>query len=105
MVLSDLACQDLLWWEKNLFHAFRPISMGNPDVVLYSDASNLGYGSTADSGISGQGLWKTADLSLHINFKKLTAAMSALMALCRDISGKHVRILCDNHTAVTYINE
>ena len=58
--------------------------MGNPDVVLYSDASNIGHGYTADSGISGHGLWNTAELSqlsLHINCKELTAAMFALMAL------------------------
>ena len=45
-VTSDMA-QDLSWWIDNLKNQKRHISHGNPDMVITSDASLLGWGASS----------------------------------------------------------
>lgn len=41
----------------------------------------------------------------HINSWKLKAILFALQSFERKIRGKHIRVLCDNTTAINYVNE
>ena len=44
MVLSDNMKSELQWWVDNLETATSPISNGNPDIVIDTDASLIGWG-------------------------------------------------------------
>ena len=44
MVLSDDMKSELQWWVDNLKTATCPISNGNPDIVIDTDASLIGWG-------------------------------------------------------------
>ena len=44
MVLSDDMKSELQWWVDNLERATCPISNGNPDIVIDTDASLTGGG-------------------------------------------------------------
>jgi len=50
------------------------------------------------------GLWFSTESQLHINELELKAIYLALQAFSERLNNKHVKILCDNSTAVTYNN-
>ena len=53
--LSIRAQSELRWWFENVQQSFNPISHGNPDMTLVTDASKLGWGAHIDGDIT-QGL-------------------------------------------------
>ena len=44
MVLSPEAREEISWWLDNIDKSGKPVSRGDPDVVLFTDASNQGWG-------------------------------------------------------------
>ena len=44
MTLSAQSKTELTWWIDNVLTVSKPISHGNPDLTLTTDASNLGWG-------------------------------------------------------------
>lgn len=104
--LTNGSKTELEWWIKNIKDAKNPISHGQPDIVLFSDASKLGYGYTdKQRNLSGGGKWKPDECELHINSLELLGAFFGLKALCPNECNKHVRLMIDNTTAVCYIRE
>ena len=103
MSLSPSAKEDLAWWIENVDKVFNPISHGNPVKEIRTDASKKGWGAYLE-GDTTQGLWSTTESQLHINELELMAIQFALQAFVERLSNKHVKVLCDNSTAVTYIN-
>lgn len=103
MQISEKAKVDLFWWTNNVSSSLAYIRTKNPDVSLYSDASNLGWG--AFSGPEKiQGEWNQEELDLHINAKELLAILYGLQFLHSDKINITVHILTDNTTAVSHIN-
>ena len=51
MVLSSDSLAELEWWIKNIEQAHRSIQHGTPDTVIFTDASNLGWGARIQNGI------------------------------------------------------
>jgi hypothetical protein len=47
-------------------------------------------------------MWKESENLMHINQKKMTAVLFDLKALCTDQTGKHVKIMTDNQTTLSY---
>jgi hypothetical protein len=108
MTLSELAKADLRWWLENLITASKPISHGFPDTVIFTDASDAGYGySRPDAGSAaiGGGRWNTEESDKHINQKEMLAVWFGLNALCSNDSGKHIKIMTDNQTTLSYIRD
>lgn len=103
ITLSPSAKDDLAWWIENVDTALNPISHGNPVIEIKTDASKKGWGAYLD-GDTTQGLWSGTESQLHINELELKAIHFALQAFGKRLNNKHVKILCDNSTAVTYIN-
>ena len=58
----------------------------------------------AGNRITTQSLWTTREQSQHINELELRAIKFVLKAFEQKLSGKHVKILSDNTTAVCHIN-
>lgn len=82
---------------------FNPISHGNPVTEIRTDASKRGWGAYLE-GDTTQGLWPATESQFHINELELMAIQFALQAFTERLSNKHVKVLCNNSTAVTYIN-
>ena len=105
VTFSNEAVTDMQWWRNNIDRASNVIdeSHGEPDIVIHSDASNLGWGCDSELGRS-NGHWSEEEQSLHINVKELTAAWFALKALAFEVRDKHIRLMLDNTTAVACVN-
>ena len=101
-VTSDMA-QDLSWWLDNLKNQKRHISHGNPDMVITSDASLLGWGASSGQNKIG-GRWKSDELKFHINYLELLAIFLSLKAFCTTKNGIHVQLKTDNVCAMSYLN-
>ena len=98
--LSPSVKEDLAWWIEIVDKAFNPISHGNPVIETRTDASKKGWGVYFDGDIT-QGSWSGTESQLHINELELKAFHIALQVFGERLNNKHVKILCDNSTAVT----
>lgn len=102
MTLSDNSLTDLEWWMQNLNTAQRKISHGHPAIVSFTDASKTGWGRKLKMvkvlEVYGQKM-------RHINSLELLAVKFSLISLLHGSHSNHVRIMSDNTTAVSYINE
>jgi hypothetical protein len=106
MNISTGAKSDLKWWIKNVEISQKPISCGNPDIILQSDASNSGWGGNVlhNQRLTG-GHWSWHENDLHINVKELLAAKFVLQSYCKSVTNVHVQIQVDNTTTAAYINK
>ena len=75
------------------------------DLIIFTDASNEGWGASAnDQTINGR--WNESEKLLHINELELLAikhAFSSFLSLFPNT--KHLRVMTDNSTSVSYINK
>lgn len=104
MLITDDMKTDLLWWTEHIGSQCRRILHPGTEVVLYTDASDLGWGGCLNLK-SVNGRWTEEEHQLHINVRELKAVFLALKVFVKEVRGKHVKVFCDNTTAVTYINE
>lgn len=104
VILSEYAIQDLHWWTQNVSDSYNEISHGNPQIVITSDASKIGWGCTCGDHKTG-GNWTPQEALSHINVLEISAAYFALKAFSDTISNKHVRLMVDNTTAVACLNQ
>ncbi|XP_077991021.1 uncharacterized protein LOC144445357 [Glandiceps talaboti] len=103
MAITSNMKKDLDWWVRNLPHERRSISKGNSDITICSDASTLGWGVSCE-GKKGGGRWVAWEANHHINYLELLAVYFALRCFEQTFMNKYVKVLCDNTTAVAYIN-
>ena len=87
--LTKNALQEIKWWENNIFYTFKPIKKVKISKVIYTDVSLDGwgasYGNTPTRGI----------LELKATFLALKAFVKT--------KNEHVKIMCDNTTAISCI--
>jgi ribonuclease HI len=94
----------MTWWVKNIHNQYRVLNRNNPQVVLQTDASLLGWGAVMNDSKTG-GRWNYDEKENHINYLELLAVCYALKAFQYQLKKfNHVKILSDNTTAVSYIN-
>lgn len=104
--LSDLAIKDLHWWLRNILGSKAPITRGQADLIIETDASLRGWGCNCRSlNISAGGPWKQNEANYHINVLELQALYLALQTLCNDKRNISIHLLIDNTTAVAYVTE
>ena len=104
MTLSHDSLKDVCWWSSNIQTATRKILHSSPDVVVYTDASQTGWGAHIDHGNNTCGVWSKSESLRHINCLELLAVKLALASLFDNRSNIHVRVMSDNTTTVSYIN-
>ena len=103
MQISPKARYELNWWLANLNTSFNTIDHPPIDFTLTSDASFKGWGASMGDDSTG-GQWAPEELE-DIHILELRAALFALKCFKKSIiSGKHVKIMIDNTTAVAAIN-
>ena len=104
MQISREMKTEIKWWIDNVAAESRKIIRDNPNMEIYTDASGIGWGGHVN-GVSTGGSWRTGEHELHINVLEIKAILFTLMAFGKQVRGKHVKVFCDNQTAVTYVNE
>jgi hypothetical protein len=96
-----MGLQDIAWWRRTLPSASKKIKLGGPDLEIFSDASDLGWGAHRGKFTAG-GRWIGKELDCHTNIQELMGVHNALLALVpeRDVL---VKANTDNTTALAYI--
>ncbi|XP_066962241.1 uncharacterized protein [Macrobrachium rosenbergii] len=103
--ISEKIKECLRWWrsEGRLTQGL-PLQLPNPDLTLFSDASDKGWGATLETReVLGQ--WQREERSWHINRKELKVVHLALLAFQQEVEGKCVLVQADNTTALAYIRK
>ena len=103
MSLSPSAVQELHWWVKTLPTASNDIEIPPVDKTVNSDASLSGWGAVMGEQSTG-GHWNFSETSHHINYLELLAAYFALLSFSECLAHQHVKLLIDNTTAVSVLN-
>ena len=104
MSLSPEATTDLKWWISALDTTYNLINHGEPQVAMTTDASLMGWGCCMETVTAG-GNWTPEETQHDINYLEMFAVFLALKSFSNTISGKHVKLLVDNTTAVTTKNQ
>ena len=95
--------EELAWWFTNIYIQKRDISHGVPEKILNTDASLQGWGAVMLSEKIGGKRTQSESLK-HINYLEILAIYYALQAFHDLVKNTHIKILTDNSTAVSYIN-
>ena len=103
MTLSNHSLNDLNWWLENSLSIQNWIHPPPIDVEISTDASKHAWGVVFTEKIGGS--WTETEIDLHINIKEMIAIYFALKAFCSQLKGRHVKILCDNTTAIGVLNK
>ena len=101
MSLSDLARADIQWWITNVRRSGRPLELEKPEMTLFTDASEEGWGAHVNERATG-GRWSEEEKLDHINILELRAILFGLQSLCQEVES-HVKIMTDNTTAMAYV--
>lgn len=103
MSVSKKGVADMKWWLHNLDDSFNDICHLPVDITLYSDASLMAWGAVMNDTSTG-GRWSPSEAENHITCLELLAALFALKYFQSSLSGKHLKTMIDNTTAVSVIN-
>ena len=104
VALSEPIKMQIKWWQDNVFHVCRNVTVPAPEHVIESDASNTGWGGIYNNGCTAHGQWSHDEIQYHINYRELKGAQFMLQTYCEDLHDTHIRLKCDNTTAVACIN-
>jgi hypothetical protein len=102
--LSHSSQQELSWWIENASDSYNAVSHGEPDITLTTDASLTGWGCVIGDDSRTRGLWTQEESLNHINYLELLAVYLSLKSFVNFVTGKHVKVLIDNITALSDIN-
>ena len=103
MSLSVKAKHELKWWIDKIDQSFKLIRKPAIELTLYSDASLQGWGGALDN-VSTGGQCSAEEFVENINYLELRAAFLVIKTFVNEISNKHVKIMIDNTSAVSIIN-
>ena len=103
MTVSKKGREDLMWWFNTLPTMSAPIQLPAISCTISCDASNTGWGAVSPQHSTG-GAWLETEQDLHINCKEMLAIYYGLRSFSDFLSNLHIRVLSDNTTAVSVIN-
>ena len=102
----DASCRrDLQWWSvPSHLGVGVDLSLPRPDLVLYTDASDSGWGASLGSDhLSG---WWSRDVSLYsINHRELLAVYLAIWGFLPLLRGQTVSLFTENTAALSYLRK
>ena len=90
--------------DKSYPHSIYVINRNSPEITVFTDASKTGWGGVTECGDRAGDNWTPSEVKSHINFLELLAVFHSLKAFNDKLEGQHVKIMCDNTTAVCCIN-
>ncbi|CAG2204684.1 unnamed protein product [Mytilus edulis] len=102
----DIKSKELLhWWIDNIMSSCKSMTISQPSVIFYSDASKTGWGGFNKTyQLTDNGFWTHDEIFEHINFLELKAALLTLQSLGHMLHDTHIRLYVDNTVAVSYIH-
>ena len=101
MRISQKGKSDISWWLANIDKSGRSIDFTDPDLVLFTDASEQGWGAcVGDNQVGGR--WTSDEEQQHINVFELKAIYYALRSFCKE-DKMHIKVMTDNTTALAYV--
>ncbi|XP_068749421.1 uncharacterized protein [Montipora capricornis] len=103
MEISAQRRDELVWWADSIETAYNPISKGDVNITITSDASKMGWGA-ATNDLSTGGLWTAEEAREHINYLEMLAVLFALKSFSTLTSNKHVKVMVDNTTTEATLN-
>ncbi len=103
MVLSPKAKSELHWWVSNVEGAYQTLDREAPQVQIFTDASLSGWGAECQGKSTG-GQWTEAESKKHINYLEMFAIYLGLKTFASKKENMHIRIMCDNTSAVNILN-
>ena len=96
---------DLLWWcAEGRLEGGVSLELSFPDRMLWSDASDQGWGATLE-GQFASGVWSPEEALLSINARELLAVEKGLRSFQESLSGLTVAVFSDNTTALAYLRK
>ena len=105
--LNWQAKEEIKWWIYNIDSSVAKMkSIPEIDKIIYTDASNEGWGAHIFHNQDINGRWSFEEQDWHIKVLKMMAIKFALlsyMPFCN--RKKHIRVMSDNTTAISYINK
>ena len=94
---------DLEWWlNRDRLELGISLEQVSPRLVLWSDASDVGWGAYLDESVS-SGLWAPEEVEFSINVRELLAIERALLWFAPHLIGSSVAIFADNSTVIAYL--
>ena len=107
IILNNNSLLDLKWWIHCKPDMLIPVPILplKPDLILHTDASMSGWGSSLSNGEYISGQWCSGDRSKHINYLELKAILFSIDHFINILKNKSLLIKCDNTSAVFYINK
>lgn len=103
VVIPDSIRHDLYWWTTNIMSMSSRLHNDDFSVVLTTDASLTGWGSSmGDEKVSGW--WSKEESKNHINVLELRAIELALHHFTNSTTNSRILIRADNTTAISCIN-
>ena len=100
--LSSGIRSELVWWKHNVKNSFQDLVIPKPDITIFADASETGWG-IADGHNPSRGQCSQNE-RMHTNVLELKAAFIGIRTYCHNRSYKHIRVMSDNSVAIAYIN-
>ena len=96
--------KELSWWislDRSLMMT-APLLPCTPDMIIESNASDMGWGARHREIRTG-GVWSKIEALNHINYVELLAAHLAVQCFAKQQCNITIQLRLDNVTAVTYI--
>jgi hypothetical protein len=104
--LSNQAVKDLVWMSQlTEVDCFKDMLPPQPDLTIWTDASDQAWGWTMPSVVEGQGFFMEEDLIQHITWKELHAVTEALRVLGQSHNSKTIRLMTDNQVVMHVVNK
>ena len=105
--LTSRSILELSWWTNISMKDLIPVPLitSNPDITIYVDSSNQGYGIYLSNDMMFSGKWGLQDSKAHINYLELKTIYIALLKFSEFLFQKYILFRCDNNTAVCYFNK
>ena len=107
VTLNQAAIDDVKWWYDNAHLSACSVTVPEPELTLFTDASFDGYGGVLD-GVTFSGRWLPEELNQfnhNINALELQSVYFGLRAFLSTLKNKCVMVRVDNSTAVACINK
>ena len=101
---DDSCLQDLQWWcVAAHLEVGVPLDLPHPDLILYTDASDTGWGASLGSDHL-SGLWSPTCCQSSINYPKLVIFL-ALDGFSQLLRRQSVALFTDNTTALAHLRK
>ena len=104
LFLTPAAKNELKWWLENITQSSNWIHPPAIHTHMYYDASDYAWGSSFQQQKTG-GPWDVFELDYLINVKEMLAIYYSLRSFMSYFKHSHVKIFCDNTTAVAVVNK